>query len=741
MSDTAVKARIEELTNSLITYNTYYYNYNQSLIPDSAYDRMLRELKDLEVQYPHYQLSFSPTKTVGTKPLKGVTMRHDTPMLSLDNIFSLPMEDNSVNQDELEAWWEKTQKAMETALPFKPDGALNKTIVAEYKYDGLALSLTYDREGKLIKALTRGDGETGEYVLPNVQYIDSIPKEIDLKHPDGIEIRGEVLMYFEDFDKANTIRALKDEQAFANPRNAASGIMRQSNPEVLKDYRLTFIPYTLVTPEITKNQIETLLLFEKLGFTVTDYGQFNTLEGIKEFYLTTDKNQHRIPFPIDGIVLKVNDNDIAYGLDIDRPSRYPNSAIAYKLPPETALSTVEAIDIQVGRTGNLTPVARITPTYVGGTTIRNITLHNESEITRKGIRVGCCVVIQRAGDVIPEITEVIKDDKHYPNLAEYRIPDTCPSCHERVVKVGNGVITQCPNHAGCLEQRIRALQHASERDCLDVEGIGPELIRGLLETRYGRVNAIPSSTGLNTDSKGSVEAYGAVNSIPTLSVGAAEAVSDYIPIAYLFNLNENILSEYFKETKDMDADKLIKNILASLEKAKKPELYRFIFALGIPNVGKGVAKDLVKAFGTLEAISKATKEEIEKIDGFGKTIATSVYQYFQSDLGKREVLLLLDSGVLPIEKPIDTKDTLLKDEVFCITGSFNDFKREEIISLLESKGAKVSGSVSKKTTYLIAGENAGSKLTKAKDFGVPILDESAFKRFLLDNGILKTIVV
>lgn len=718
MSDTAVKARIEELTNSLITYNTYYYNYNQSLIPDSAYDHLLRELKDLEVQYPHYQLPFSPTKTVGAKPLKGITMKHTTPMLSLDNIFSLPMEDNSVNQDELEAWWEKTQKAMESALPFTPDGALNKTIVAEYKYDGLALSLTYGRDGKLIKALTRGDGETGEYVLPNVQYIDSIPKEIDLKHPDGIEIRGEVLMYFEDFDKANTIRALKDEQAFVNPRNAASGIMRQSNPEVLKDYRLTFIPYTLVTPEITKNQIETLLLFEKLGFTVTEHNQFNTLEGIKEYYLTTDKNRHRIPFPIDGIVLKVNDNDIAYGLDIDRPSRYPNSAIAYKLPPETALSKVEAIDIQVGRTGNLTPVARITPTYVGGTTIRNITLHNESEITRKGIRVGCTVVIQRAGDVIPEITEVIKDDKHYPNLAEYRIPDTCPSCHERVVKVGNGVITQCPNHAGCLEQRIRALQHASERDCLDIEGIGPELIRGLLETRYG-----------------------AVNSIPALTLGAAEAVPEYIPIAYLFNLNENILSEYFKAHKDMDADKLIKNILSSLEKAKKPELYRFIFALGIPNVGKGVAKDLVKAFGTLEAISKATKEEIEKIDGFGKIIATSVYQYFQSDLGKSEVKSLLDAGVIPIEKAINREDVPLKDKVFCITGSFNDFKREEITELLESKGAKVSGSVSSKTTYLIAGENAGSKLTKAKDLNVAILDESAFKRFLLDNGILKTIVV
>lgn len=718
MSDTVVKARIEELTNSLITYNTYYYNYNQSLIPDSAYDQLLRELKDLETQYPHYQLPFSPTKTVGSKPLKGITMKHTTPMLSLDNIFSLPMEDNSVNQDELVAWWKKTQKAMETALPFKPDDALNKTIVAEYKYDGLALSLTYDSEGKLIKALTRGDGETGEYVLPNVQYIDSIPKEITLKHPDGIEIRGEVLMYFEDFDKANTIRALKDEPAFVNPRNAASGIMRQSNPEVLKDYRLTFIPYTLVTPEIIKNQIETLLLFEKLGFTVTDYGQFNTLEGVKEFYLTTDKNRHRIPFPIDGIVLKVNDNDIAYGLDIDRPSRYPNSAIAYKLPPETALSTVEAIDIQVGRTGNLTPVARITPTYVGGTTIRNITLHNESEITRKGIRVGCTVVIQRAGDVIPEITEVIKDDKHYPNLAEYRIPDTCPSCHERVVKVGNGVITQCPNHAGCLEQRIRALQHASERDCLDIEGIGPELIRGLLESRYG-----------------------AVNSIPALSLGAAEAVPDYIPIAYLFNLNENSLKEYFKAHKDMDADKLIKNILTSIEKAKRPELYRFIFALGIPNAGKGSAKDLVKAFGTLDAISNASKEEIEKIDGFGKTIATSVYQYFQSDLGKREVLLLLDSGVIPIEKPIDTKDTILKDKVFCITGSFNDFKREEITELLESKGAKVSGSVSGKTTYLIAGENAGSKLTKAKDLGIAILDEAAFKRFLLDNGILKTIVV
>lgn len=637
MSDTAVKARIEELTNSLITYNTYYYNYNQSLIPDSAYDRLLRELKDLETQYPHYQLPFSPTLTVGAKPLKGITMKHTTPMLSLDNIFSLPMEDNSVNQDELEAWWEKTQKAMETALPFKPDGALNKTIVAEYKYDGLALSLTYGRDGKLIKALTRGDGETGEYVLPNVQYIDSIPKEIDLKHPDGIEIRGEVLMYFEDFDKANTIRALKDEQAFANPRNAASGIMRQSNPEVLKDYRLTFIPYTLVTPEITKNQIETLLLFEKLGFTVTDYGQFNTLEGIKEYYLTTDKNRHRIPFPIDGIVLKVNDNDIAYGLDIDRPSRYPNSAIAYKLPPETALSTVEAIDIQVGRTGNLTPVARITPTYVGGTTIRNITLHNESEITRKGIRVGCTVVIQRAGDVIPEITEVIKDDKHYPNLAEYRIPDTCPSCHERVVKVGNGVITQCPNHAGCLEQCIRALQHASERDCLDIEGIGPELIRGLLETRYG-----------------------AVNGIPTLSLGAAEAVPDYIPIAYLFNLDENSLKDYFKAHKDMDADKLIKNILTSIEKAKKPELYRFIFTLGIPNVGKGSAKDLVKAFGTLDAISNASKEEIEKIDGFGKTIATSVYQYFQSDLGKSEVKSLLDAGVIPIEKVINREDVPLK---------------------------------------------------------------------------------
>lgn len=718
MSDTAVKARIEELTNSLITYNTYYYNYNQSLIPDSAYDQLLRELKDLETQYPHYQLPFSPTLTVGAKPLKGITMKHTTPMLSLDNIFSLPLADDGINQDELEAWWKKTQKAMETALPFKPDGALNKTIVAEYKYDGLALSLTYDSEGKLIKALTRGDGETGEYVLPNVQYIDSIPKEIDLKHPDGIEIRGEVLMYFEDFDKANTIRALKDEQAFANPRNAASGIMRQSNPEVLKDYRLTFIPYTLVTPEITKNQVETLLLFEKLGFTVADYGQFNTLEGLKEYYLTTDKNRHRIPFPIDGIVLKVNDNDIAYGLDIDRPSRYPNSAIAYKLPPETALSTVEAIDIQVGRTGNLTPVARIAPTYVGGTTIRNITLHNESEITRKGIRVGCCVVIQRAGDVIPEITEVIKDDKHYPSLAEYRIPDTCPSCHERVVKVGNGVITQCPNHAGCLEQRVRALQHASERDCLDIEGIGPELIRGLLETRYG-----------------------AVNDIPTLSVGAAEAVPDYIPIAYLFNLDENSLKEYFKAHKDMDAGKLIKNILSSIEKAKKPELYRFIFALGIPNVGKGSAKDLVKAFGTLEAISNATKEEIEKIDGFGKTIATSVYQYFQSDLGKQEVKSLLDAGVIPIEKAINKDDLSLKDKVFCITGSFNDFKRDEITSLLESKGAKVSGSVSSKTTYLIAGENAGSKLTKAKDLGVPILDESAFKRFLLDNGILKTIVL
>ena len=662
--------RVAELSAEIRRHNALYYQQDRPEIGDAEYDVLLRELAALEEVHPELLRSDSPTQRVGAPVLATgfKTAPHRTPMLSLDN---------AMDADELRAFDQRLRRMLGRSEELE--------YVGEPKLDGSGVELIY-REGRFHQGLTRGDGRMGEDVSANLLEIPSIPRQIDASDSplaELLSIRGEVVLPLPAFHRLNAGRQRRELEPFANPRNAAAGSLRQIHDIDLERLRsLEFRAYAMAEgrPESHTTQWEALETLRSWGFVVSPESQIcSGPEGASAFYALLMERRSELDVEIDGAVLKVNLLDLQE--DLGSVARSPRWAIAYKFPPEQATTRVVEIDVQVGRTGALTPVAKLEPVRVGGVTVSNATLHNQDEIDRKDIRVGDTVVIQRAGDVIPQIVRIVLADRD-PHLEEgsvferYRLPETCPICEGTTIRLDGESVTRCPN-LDCPAQLKNNLRHLAGRGALDVDGLGEKLVEQLVES------------------------------------GLVRRLSD------LFTLQAEAL-----EGLERMGAKSAANLVASLEKAKSTTLPRVLIALGIPHVGATMAEVLAQHFLDLEPLMNAGASEIEKIEGVGPTIAESVARFFEDRANRDELKRLLALGVqwtVPEPSPSDAGGSL-SGKSFVLTGTLSA-PRGEFKQRIEAAGGKVLGSLSKKTHYLVAGENPGGKLQKARDLGIEILGE------------------
>ncbi len=682
--------RIAQLKRELEQHNRNYYVLDQPTILDSEWDKLFHELVALEAQYPELLTADSPTQRVGGKPLDMFAeVTHRVPMLSLGNAFSDADIDNF-------------DRRCREGL-----GLVDATIeyACEPKFDGLAISLTYV-DGVFVQGATRGDGAVGEGVTENLKTIKSIPLAIKSQHKTTLlEVRGEVLMLRKDFDKLNAKQAAKGEKLFVNPRNAAAGSLRQLDSTLTAARPLTFFAYGIGAVEGTATPVTHAALMdwlESLGFPVARQRRVvQGVVGLREFYARIGGERSVLPYDIDGVVYKVNRFDQQQTLGF--VSRAPRFAIAHKFPAEEAVTVLLGIDVQVGRTGAITPVARLQPVFVGGTTVSNATLHNEDEIRRKDLRIGDTVVVRRAGDVIPEVAAVIIE-KRPPNAIEFVMPTRCPECESAILKLEGEVIARCSGGLICPAQRKQALLHFAQRRAVDIEGLGDKLVDQLVDADVVHTPADLYRLGLTA----------------------------------LANL-------------DRMAEKSATNLLASIEKSKRTTLPKFLFGLGIRHVGETTAKDLARYFGNLDAIMDASAEQLLEVHDVGPIVAQSLRQFFDEPHNREVVEQLRACHVswpeVEIqhgrgsqgENALNTPSgadlcsfTLgpFAGKTVVLTGTMAGMSREDAKEKLEALGAKVAGSVSKKTDYVIYGEQAGSKLDKALALGVAVLDEAQFLSML-----------
>jgi len=653
--------RVQMLSETLREHNYYYYVLDDPKIPDIEYDRLMRELEQLEAQHPSLIRADSPTQRVGAEPLSAFTqVTHDVPMLSLGNVF---------NDDELSGFDQRTRERL----------AQNNDIdyIAEPKLDGLAVSLLY-KNGELIRAATRGDGTTGENITHNVRTIPSVPLKLRGDNiPPLLDVRGEVIMPKAGFQKLNQQARHKQEKTFANPRNAAAGSLRQLDPRITATRPLDIYCYALGFVEgIDFNtHEETLQQLANWGFKINpEIKNVNGLQGCLDYYQAIGNKRDALAYDIDGVVYKVNRLD--WQRDLGFVSRAPRWAIAHKFPAQEELSEILAVEFQVGRTGALTPVARLKPTLVAGVTVSNATLHNMDEVQRKDIRIGDTVIIRRAGDVIPEVVKSLPERR--PENAEAIImPTQCPVCESAVVRVEGEAVYRCTGGLFCAAQHKEACKHFASRKALDIDGLGEKLVEQLIDN--GLVKQLPDFYRLQHDELIKLERMG---------------------------------------------EKSAQNLLAALEKSKQTTLARFIYALGIREVGEATAKTLANHFGNLVAIMKATDEQLQAVNDIGVVVAQHIITFFQQTHNRDIIQDLQNLGVTwnDINVNLEPQDESLAGKTYVITGSFTQ-PREQIKAQLEAKGAKVSSSLSKKTSALIAGEKAGSKLSKAEQLATPILNE------------------
>lgn len=810
--------RIHELTDLLNRYAYEYYTLDAPSIPDAEYDRLFRELEALERNHPELKLPDSPTQRVGGEPLAGFAeVRHEVPMLSLTNAFS-PQDENGVfDHAEMYAFDQRVRDGL--------DGG-NPEYVIEPKFDGLAISLLY-RDGVLVQAATRGDGTTGEDVTRNVKTVANIPLRLHGENtPELIEVRGEVLMLKADFAGLNKRQAENGQKPFANPRNAAAGSLRQLDSRITAQRKLHFFPYSVARQQgglIAEEHIQELAYFQALGFSLPNgnFGCFKNIGEVLAFYEHMQQKRPELPYEIDGTVVKVN--SLAQQHELGFISRAPRWAVAHKFPAEEALTIVEAIDVQIGRTGAVTPVARLQPVFVGGVTVTNATLHNQDEVSRKDVRVGDTVVVRRAGDVIPEVVRVIferrpmqetavavsdgighqqddlfaetpsaKQTESVPLHKPYRLPARCPICRSEIEREEGEAIARCSGGMLCQAQRAQGLIHFASRKAMDIDGLGEKQIEQLVAQDLVRHFAdlyridIPTLQKMKeTADKGSSENEN----------GDAETVS-------------GDLSKYNTQNGKKQPTKWAQNILAGIESGKTPELARFLFALGIRHVGERTAKTLAQAFGTLERVRRAPEPVLACLPDIGTVVARSIAHFFAQAEQQAMIDELLATGVAPQAQAVSlpaaqyagpqrwitrlpgfkisenkaqalwelagqsieglqndkalpadwqawrskAQNTALlenlktffaqmpsEDEAaqgsdginkavagktFVLTGTLPTFKRDQAQALIEAAGGKVSGSVSKKTDYVVAGEAAGSKLEKANALGVSVLSEA-----------------
>jgi len=667
MTDLA-KEQIKKLRDALHYHSHRYYVLDDPEIPDIEFDRLLRELQTLEEKYPELISSDSPTQRVGAQPLSAFTqIEHLQPMLSLSNAFA----DEEVHDFDRRA----CEKLAEDEIIY----------AAEPKLDGLAISLLYEN-GVLIRGATRGDGVTGEDVTHNVRTIEAIPLRLQGDdYPKRLEVRGEIVMTKSGFEKLNAAQRKKGEKEFANPRNAAAGSLRQLDAKITATRPLMFYSYAVglvEDGEVVSSQSDILQQLRTWGLPVSaEVRQVTGAKGCLEYYLNIQEKRNGLNYDIDGVVYKID--SIEQQTRLGFVSRAPRWAIAHKFAAQEELTILLDIDIQVGRTGAITPVARLEPVFVGGVTVTNATLHNQDEIDRKDVRIGDTVIVRRAGDVIPEVVSAILS-KRPKGAKKFKLPITCPECGSEVIRLEGEAVMRCTGGLFCSAQRKEAIKHFISRKAMDVDGLGEKLVEQLVET---------------------------------------DNIKD---VADLYSLNLKTLAGL-----ERMAEKSAQNVLDAIEKSKDTTLQRFIFALGIRQVGETTAKTLANAFGNLDNIIAASEEELIAVPDVGPVVAESIAHFFQVEHNKDVIKKLTEAGVHWPDVEIDRDAILpLAEQTFVVTGTLSTMGRDEAKEALQALGAKVSGSVSKKTSCVVVGENPGSKATKAESLGIEILDEAAFIKLL-----------
>jgi DNA ligase (NAD+) len=662
--------RAQWLRAELERANYVYYVLDQPELPDAEYDKLFNELQQIETEHPDLITPDSPTQRVGGEVASGFEpVVHDMPMLSLNNGFA---------DEDIAAFDKRVADAL---------GAAPVEYACELKFDGLAISLRYV-DGRFVQAATRGDGATGENVTENVRTIRSIPLTLKGRHvPKVLDVRGEVLMFKRDFERMNARQREAGHKEFANPRNAAAGSLRQLDPKITAQRPLSFFAYGIgVLEGVPMPATHSALLdwYREMGLPVNaERAVVQGADGLLGFFRTVGEKREGLPYDIDGVVYKVNRRDQQDVLGF--VSRAPRFALAHKFPAEEALTKLIAIDVQVGRTGAITPVARLEPVFVGGATVTNATLHNEDEVRRKDIRIGDTVIVRRAGDVIPEVAGALID-RRPADAREFIMPTACPVCGSAIERLPDEAIARCTGGLFCPAQRKQALWHFAQRRALDIDGLGEKIIDQLVEQSLVRTPAD------------------------------------------LFNLGFSTLAAL-----DRFADKSAQNLLDSLEKAKHTTLARFIYALGIRHVGESTAKDLAKHFGSLDPIMDASVEQLLEVNDVGPIVAEAIHQFFAEEHNRTVIDQLRAPGKVtwPEGPPAPrAPQGVLAGKTVVLTGTLPTMGRDEAKELLEAAGAKVAGSVSKKTDYVVAGAEAGSKLAKAEELGIPVLDEDGMRKLL-----------
>jgi DNA ligase (NAD+) len=654
---------IKELRLLINRYNKEYYLSDSPSVTDSEYDRLFSELKDLEHKYPELQSPDSPTNRVGAKPAAAFkTITHKIPMLSLDNAFS---------EDDIASFVRKISERLESMAEI--------SFVAEPKIDGLAVSLVYEN-GVLSYAATRGDGETGEDITLNCKAIQDIPLSIkDTKPPKRVEVRGEVYLLKSHFEAINKRAELDGSKTFVNPRNAAAGSLRQLDPKVTFERRLSFFAYNIPDAKFVTHS-DSLQKLREWGFAINpEIKAVTGLAGCIEYYQQLGEKRNALPYEIDGIVYKVDDLKLQEKLGFI--SRAPRWAIAYKFPAQEEMTKVLDVEFQVGRTGILTPVARLKPVFVGGVTVSNATLHNMDEIARKDVRVGDTVIVRRAGDVIPEVASVVLAQR--PAKTKPVVPPThCPVCNAEAVRIEGEAAIRCMGEISCPAQLKEAIAHFASRRAMDIDGLGEKLVDQLVEAKL------------------------------------IKTVADLYSLKLKQLLNLERVGE-----------KLAQNLLDAIENSKNCKLERFLFALGIREVGATTARNLALEFLDLPELMQADTERLLQVKDIGPVMAENIYLFFQQPHNIEVINKLIQFGV-KWEKLQAATNQKFAGKTFVLTGSLINFSRDTAREALEQLGATVSGSVSKKTDFVVAGSEAGSKLEKAQQLGVTVLDEEEFIKLL-----------
>ncbi len=666
---TNILDRLEELRNKIREYDFHYYVLAENIISDIEYDKLYRELLQLEEQHPQLVTPQSPTQRVGSDLTKDfVSVSHNTPMLSLANSYD-------------------AQELLEFDNRIKNMLGTNQEIeyVAELKIDGVSISILY-QEGNLFRAATRGDGFSGEDVTANIKTIKSIPLQLISKlksMPSSFEVRGEVFMKIEEFKKLNEQRESEGLKKFANPRNSSAGTLKLQDPKIVASRPLDVYLYFLFTTDIElSTQVESLNYLKKLGFKVNEnYKKCKNIKEVIDYCNYWDKTRLNLPYETDGVVIKVNSKKMQE--ELGNVAKSPRWAIAFKFEAQKITTKLLAITWQVGRTGAITPVAELEPVFLAGSTISRATLHNKDEILRKDIRVGDVVIIEKGGDVIPKITSVVLEERK-TDIPETIIPNSCPVCGSELISLEEEVAIYCVNNL-CPAQIKSSIEHFASKGAMDIEGLGESIVNQLVELNY---------------------------------------LTSFVDIYKLFKKKEELFSI------DRFGEKSVLNLLNAIEMSKNKPFEKVLFALGIRFVGVGVAKKIANSFKNILALINSSTEEIEAVPEIGPRIAESIVNYFGNPKNIKNIEELKSFGLnFEIEKR-SSESAIFEGINFVLTGSLSKFTRDEAKALIEERKGRITSSISSKTNYVIAGENPGSKLEKAKTLNVSIIDENQFIKML-----------